>query len=89
VPRRWMCRLYLVVTVVVNLSVLVMWPKVVNTAAVAKECLPLCLVAILWGVYVPFRCHRGFAAWIVSGLAILGALFWLWTVMVVLLPLIV
>ena len=73
--------LYFIMTVVLNLAVLVMWPKVVNTAAVAEQCLAPCLVPIFWGAYLPFRCHKGSVAWAVSGTAIVGAL--LWTCMVV------
>jgi hypothetical protein len=74
-PRLWVCLLYLLVTAVLNLSVLAMWPKIV-TPAIATQCLTFCIIPIIWGVYLPFRCRRSFEAWFVSGLAVLGAAFW-------------
>jgi hypothetical protein len=72
--------LYLLVTVVVNFGVLAVWPKMVtrHNTELAKECLAFCVVPVCWGAYLPFACRKSFQAWFVSGLAILGGVFWLY-----------
>src|SRR5512135_1448066 len=76
-PSGWVCLLYFSVTVLVNLSVLAMWPKFVRPA-IAAQCLAFAVIPIVWGVYLPFRCRSSAAAWSVSGSASLGALGWLY-----------
>src|SRR5437763_456674 len=87
-PSGWVCFLYFILTIVANLTVVMNWPYVINTAFRAWQCFLFCVMPIFLGVYLPFRCRGSLSAWCVSGLATIAALFWSFVVVAGLLPVI-
>jgi hypothetical protein len=75
-PLGWVSLLYFSVTILVNLSVLAMMPGFIRPAYAAR-CIALATIPIVWGVYLPFRCRFSATGCFVSGLAVLGAIYWL------------